>query len=436
MRVYVEAYGCAQNLGEAEALRALATSQGHLLADRPSEADVGVLVTCAVIGHTEDHMVERWRELSSVLPHTVVTGCMVPLRQERLTAPGARGTTHLLPIRAQEKLPELLRSLPGPGAVAAPPVGNAEHGGLLQVRPKVPPAEATVHRELVLAQGCTSHCTYCFSRLARGPLKSTPLPHLLAQARAAIAGGAVELRVSSLDTSCWGEDLGEGGPRLPEAVRELSALPAPKDFRLRVGMMSPQTLSTISEPYFEALSSLPRMFRFLHLPVQSGSDRVLSAMKRGYAVETFLRLVARARELVPDLMLSTDVIVGFPGERPEDHESTLRLLESVRPEVLNLTRFSPRPMTPAARWEPIVSRVVKERSREVTALRLRLARGRMERWVGWKGRGVVTEHGPEGTCVARMPNYLPVVLPERRPLGTWLDLTVRGARSTYLLGES
>lgn len=444
MRVYVEAYGCAQNLGEAEELREVALAEGHELASGPEGADLGILVTCAVIGSTEERMVQRWRALTRAVPHTIVTGCMVPLREGRL-AEGTGGATHLLPLRAQRGLPELLRSLErgGPGAAlplregrTRPSSVDVERSATLPMLGAPSPLRTTVHRELVLAQGCTSHCSYCFSRLARGPLKSTPFEELRGRALAALRGGAVELRLSSLDTSCWGSERPEGGPRLPQLVEELSSLPSEHDYRLRVGMMSPQSLEAIAPAYFAALARLPRLFRFLHLPVQSGSDRVLEGMRRGYTVGAFRRLVDHARELVPDLTLSTDVIVGFPVEEREDHEATLRLLEEVEPEILNVTRFSPRPMTPAARLRPLLTRTVKERSREITALRLRLARSRMERWVGRELPAVVTEHGPEGTSVGRLPNYLPVVLPERWPLGSWTRVVVHGARSTYLLGEA
>jgi threonylcarbamoyladenosine tRNA methylthiotransferase CDKAL1 len=427
VRVYVEAYGCAQNLGEAEDLRRAALSRGHELAGDPSEADVGVLVTCAVIGSTEDRMVERWDALSRALPHTIVTGCLVPLRQQRLVADGARGQTHLLPIRAQERLPELLDEL----ASAQPRTPSAGHGlPMLSAPPPLPVA----HRELVLAQGCTSHCTYCYSRLARGPLESTPKEVVLARAARALADGASELRMSSLDTSCWGEETGPDGPRLPGLVRAVAALPCERDFRIRVGMMSPQSVLPILSDYLSVLREVPRLFRFLHLPVQSGSDRVLEDMRRGYRVDDFRRIVAAAREAAPDLMLSTDLIVGFPTEQAEDHRATLQLLEEIEPEIVNVTRFSSRPMTPAARLRPLLSREVKRRSREVSSLRLRLARRRMERWIGTEGDAVVLEHGPSGTSVARLPNYLPVVLEGRRPFGEWLSVRITGARSTYLLG--
>ena len=145
--------------------------------------------------------------------------------------------------------------------------------------------------------------------------------------RAAVARGAAEVRLTSLDTSAWGIDLptGERLPDLLEAVAGLSG-----DFRVRVGMMSPQSLGPIVGRYLEALGD-PRFYRFLHLPVQSGSDSVLDAMRRGYTVAEFQREVALARAAFPDLHLSTDIILGFPGETETDFLATASLLEEIGP---------------------------------------------------------------------------------------------------------
>jgi len=424
MRVYVEAYGCSQNQGETEGLSRAAEGAGHILTSDPRTADVAVLVTCAVIGATEERMVRRWRALARLVPETVVTGCMVPLRRDRFQEPGVPGRTHLLAIREQWDLPRLLQGI-RPRAEGVPLPG-----------PKAAPGGSPrLHREIVLNQGCASACSYCFSRLARGPLTSVPLASLLRQAEAALREGVVELRLSSLDTSCWGQDFGPGGTRLPEALSAVAGLPSPQEFRVRVGMMSPQSLVRIVPSYWERMAREPRVYRFLHLPVQSGSDAILQRMHRGYRAEDFRRLVEGARDRVPDLTLATDVITGFPGETEADHRATMELLREVGPEIVNVTRFSPRPGTPASRFAPLPSRVVKERSRDLTRLRLLQARRRMERWVGREDEAMVLEEGVGGSRVARSGSYLPVILRPGPSLGALVPVRIHGARSTYLLGE-
>ena len=417
MRVYVEAYGCAQNLGEAHAIERAVEGSGHPVVADPALADVGVLVTCGVIGSTEARMVRRYRALARRIPRLVVTGCLVPLRAELLDGP-ERASTVLLPIREQARLPALLADWETDRPRAAPTrSGSAPYGRSV--------------REVVVAQGCTSACSYCFSRLARGRIASVPAEAVTTAVARAAADGAVEVRLSSLDTSAWGADL-PGTPSLPDLLRRVADLPG--EFSVRVGMMSPQSAGPVAGPLFDVLAGA-RFFQFLHLPVQSGSDAVLRAMGRGYTVGEFRSLVARARARLPDLTLSTDVIVGFPTEDEPAFAATEALLDEIGPEIVNVTRFSPRPHTPAARLAPLPSGVLKRRSRSLTARRIAVARRRLERWIGWRGTALVTEPGSDGSTLARLPNYLPAVLAERLPLGARVGVCIDGARSTYLLAR-
>ncbi len=256
------------------------------------------------------------------------------------------------------------------------------------------------------------------------------IPDVVRRVREATVRGVREIRLTALDTAAWGEDL-PGPERLPDLLRAVSIVPG--DCRVRVGMMSPQSLEPHLVSYLDALAEGPA-YRFLHLPLQSGSDRVLDAMRRGYGADLFRRQVDMARRRLPDLHLATDVIVGFPGETEDDFRATETILEEVGPETVNVTRFSARPGTPAARLPGLPPRVAKRRSRALAALRHRISRARLESWIGTRAVGRVLEHGPGGSSVARLGNYLPVVLDRRPPLGSDLELRVDGARSTYLLG--
>ena len=414
MRVWVESYGCAQSHGEGASIARDLAAHGHPAARSPEGADVAVLVTCGVIGATEARMVRRWAALAAVTPRVIVTGCLVPLGVDGFRGPG-RARTTFLPIREQAHLPALV-------GTAAEPAGPPDR--------EVP--VASVAEEIVIAQGCTSGCAYCYSRLARGPLASVGPLDVLARSRAALDRGARELRLTGLDTAAWGQDL-PGGADLSDLVRAVAGLDG--DFRVRVGMLSPQTLGPIVERYLDALAA-PKVYRFVHLPLQSGSDPVLAAMHRRYTADEFRRQVGRIRARFPDVHLATDVIVGFPGESDDDHRATEALLAELGPETVNVTRFSPRPGTPAAHRAPVASRRAKERSRSLTRLRQSIARARLERWIGRSGRARVVEHGPRGSAVARLDNYLPVVLARRPPLGAEVEVRVEGARATYLLGRA
>jgi MiaB/RimO family radical SAM methylthiotransferase len=328
------------------------------------------------------------------------------------------------------------------GAGATDSAGDRPLRALREAAEPVPPSEtdpsrvgpASATAEIVLAQGCTSACAYCFSRLARGRVSSAPPERVADEVRAAYARGAREIRLASLDTAAWGADRPDGA-RLSTLLDEVAGIPG--DFQVRVGMMSPQTVAPFASAYFAALDR-PRFFSFLHLPVQSGSDRVLDAMRRGYRAREAAELVDRARRQMPDLLFATDMIVGYPGETDDDFRATLAFVEEREPEIVNVTRFSPRPFTPAARLRPVAASAAKERSRALARLRLRVARRRLERWIGRTTVARVVEVDAEGNRIGRLPNYLPVAVPRARGarLGDCLAVRVVGARPTYLLGRA
>jgi MiaB/RimO family radical SAM methylthiotransferase len=206
-------------------------------------------------------------------------------------------------------------------------------------------------------------------------------------------------------------------------------------FYIRVGMMTPNQALEILDDLIEAYRS-PRVFKFLHLPVQSGSDEILRRMRRRYTVEEFKHIVSQFRGKHPELTLSTDIICGFPGETEEEFQETLRLLEVVKPDVLNISRFWPRPGTEAAEMEgQLHGRETKRRSRILTELWRRLSLESGARWIGWRGEALIDEHGRHGTLVARNYAYRPIVVKGPARLGDFLRLEITEARVGYLLGE-
>jgi threonylcarbamoyladenosine tRNA methylthiotransferase CDKAL1 len=198
--------------------------------------------------------------------------------------------------------------------------------------------------------------------MARGHLRSLHLAELREQTEMMLQKGIKELQVTGQDTAAYGKDIGTD---LSTLVYSLAAIPG--DFRIRVGMMNPDTLGGIIDQYIPVWNG-PKVFKFLHLPVQSGSDALLESMGRRYSIRDFLGLVDSFRRSCPKMTLSTDVIVGFPGESDDDHLMTKELLESVRPDIVNITRFSPRPGTKAFSMDDKVPGwKAKDRSRELTS---------------------------------------------------------------------
>jgi len=202
---------------------------------------------------------------------------------------------------------------------------------------------------------------------------------------------------------------------------------------VRIGMMNPNHLGKILDGMIEVLQD-PRVYKFLHIPVQSGSDTVLKEMNRGYRASDFLELVDRLRAAIPEISIATDIITGFPGETDEDHEMTKDLIRTLHADTLNITRFSPRPGTEAAGMPQLHGRILKGRSTELTELKNQVEYDVNSRLVGQRFKALATEVGKEGTIV-RTDFYRPVVIREEIPLGTFLDVEITDCRSTYLFGK-
>ena len=201
---------------------------------------------------------------------------------------------------------------------------------------------------------------------ARGRVTSRSVNEIFFKAQYAVDSGSKELLLTSQDNGAFGADTGSS---LENLLMELSHLDG--EFRLRVGMLNPMLVAGRSHEMAKAWRD-SRSYKFLHLPIQSGSQEILDSMVRDHSVEEFWEVVNVFRDYYPEMMIVTDVITGFPGETDEDHQETISLLEELSPDLVNVTRFSPRKGTPASKYDKINGRIVKKRSRELTALRKEL----------------------------------------------------------------
>ena len=408
MRVGVEAYGCTMSMGEGEHLRRELAAMGHDLVES-DEADLVVINTCMVIQPTENRMLRRIRDLSSSGKKVVVGGCLAVMGADRINDVDPDAV--IMPFHRYPQFREIVRESIGDGGRP-----NAPARGIVEIVP--------------VAQGCRGNCSYCVTRLARGGLVSRQPSDILSDVKRAVHNGSREIQVTAQDTASYGSDIGTD---LAALVRSISMVPG--DFRVRVGMMNTDGLKGMMEEYMDSWRS-PKVYRFLHLPVQSGSDGVLSRMRRKYTVDDFLSIVERFRSTFPDMTLSTDLITGFPHETEEDHLQSLDLVRRVRPDIVNITRFSARPGTDAFNMEGQVhGRIAKERSRELTDLRFSISEENNLARVGTVENVLITERGKEGTVVGRTGSYRPVVLRDDLTLGTFATVELTEAAPTHLFGK-
>jgi MiaB/RimO family radical SAM methylthiotransferase len=279
-----------------------------------------------------------------------------------------------------------------------------------------------------VASGCVGHCSYCITRLARGRLKSASAKEILDAVRQLAASGACEIQLTGQDVAAWGLDRGES---LPDLLQEIADIPG--RFAVRLGMMNPASVLRILEPLVDAYES-DRVFRFLHLPVQSGSDSVLERMQRGYSAADVVKIVDAFRERYPDMMISSDFITGFPGETDDEFQQTLELLRRAAFVKVNITRYSRRPGTPAAVLKNLPEKIRKVRSRALLIEANIIYDRYNERWIGRETPVVATEKNAPSSTVCRNPCYLNIVIREDLPFGFSGRAAITANRRHYVIG--
>ena len=398
------------NFGEGDGLSEKMESLGHVLSASAEEADIVILNTCTVVDTTEKKMIKRISDLKGLGKEVIVTGCMAKAQPQRIHI--RLPDSIVIPPEDYNEFSELVGERYG-----------ADHSSLESWRDYICTAI------LPIAQGCLGNCSYCITRIARGKLKSYPVEELTEKFRTMVERGAKEILVTAQDTGCYGRDIRTDLPKLLTEFLKING-----DYRIRIGMMNPNNLGMLDE-LLEVMDD-PRVYKFLHIPVQSGSNDVLKRMNRQYTAEEFRSIVKRIRARYPDMSIATDIISGFPGESDDDHEKSVELISGLGAETVNVTRFSARPETPAfSMKEQIHGRVAKSRSRDITDTRSSAALEQNKRFVGTAHRALVTEKGKEGTVIARTGNYRPVAVTADLPLGEFIDIEITKAESTHLIGR-
>lgn len=423
-QVFIKNFGCSSNIADGEVLAGCLAKAGFQITQSESNADLIIYNTCVVKGPTENRIIDALKHAPKN-KKIVIAGCLPKISFERLCAEahfdGAVG-----PAFGTEIVEVVTRVLAGEKVIDLDPV--KEKPLLSLPRQKSNPVVSIVPVNF----GCLGSCTYCCVIFARGHLRSYSIREVVERVQSDYAAGAKEFWITSQDTASYGRDIGTD---LAELLTAIGCLPG--DFRVRIGMMTPNLITEMQTRLITAFDN-PKIFKFLHLPVQSGDDSVLQYMRRFYTAAEFKEIVKTFRSEFPQLTLATDVIVGFPGETAEAFENTLKLLEEVKPDVTNISKFFARPKTIAARLkEGLVGKEeTKRRSTVTSELVKRLSAERNQRWVGWSGEVLVDEKGKvEGSWVGRNFAYKPIAIQSTDNLmGKTLQLKVTEACGTYLKG--
>ena len=344
---YVETYGCQQNEADSETIRGLLIESGYAITDTAEGADVVVMNTCAIREHAEQRVFGNL----GALTHTkrrhnrqkiFLCGCMAGqthvverIKKSYPYVDGVFSTHHLW------RFPELLHRVLTTGKRTY--FVEDEAGSIAEGLPHQ--RDSKLKAWVSIMYGCNNFCTYCIVPYVRGRERSRKWEDILAECRSLVESGIKDITLLGQNVNSYGKDLDQGVD-FADLLAKIAAIPG--DFRIRFMTSHPRDAS---KKLFDTMASSEKIAKQLHLPFQSGSSRVLKAMNRHYDRETYLEKVNYAKSVMPDLVLTSDVIVGFPGETEEEFEETISLIEEVRYDSLFTFIFSPRKGTPAASME-------------------------------------------------------------------------------------
>ena len=410
------------NQADSDIMRGVITRK-FKLADTADDADVVIINSCGVIEFTERKIIKRALELKRLGKKIVMAGCLpristkkVEIVSEAMLSPD---NIHKIDMAVES-------ALAGRKFVLIGKNSTIDKSELHTIKCRLRENAIAI---VSISEGCVGRCTFCATRFARGRLRSFSLESIVEEVKTCVKMGFKEIQLTSQDTGAYGLD--KGRYMLPELLNKISKIDG--DFRVRVGMMNPRHAVEMLDDLINAFSS-EKIYKFIHVPVQSGDNKVLKDMRRDHTVEDYIEVVSTFRNEFNDVMVSTDIIVGYPTESEESFWKSYELLEETEPDIVNITRFSKRPFTPASKLRDLPDWIKKERSRKLTKLAREIGLKRNRRFIGKKMRVLITKRGKGETFMARANSYRPVVLKEGE-IGRFVEVEIVDCAFNYLICE-
>ncbi|NXJ63519.1 CDKAL methylthiotransferase, partial [Rostratula benghalensis] len=426
-KIWIRTWGCSHNNSDGEYMAGQLAAYGYKITDNSAEADLWLLNSCTVKNPAEDHFRNSIKKAQEGKKKVVLAGC-VPQAQPRQDY--LKGLS-IIGVQQIDRVVEVVEETIKGHSVRL--LGQKKDNGkrLGGARLDLPKIRKNPLIEIIsINTGCLNACTYCKTKHARGDLASYPIEELVDRAKQSFQEGVCEIWLTSEDTGAYGRDIGTDLPtllwKLVEAI--------PEGAMLRLGMTNPPYILEHLEEMAKILNH-PRVYAFLHIPVQSASDSVLMDMKREYCVADFKQVVDFLKEKVPGITIATDIICGFPGETDEDFQETMKLVEQYRFPSLFINQFYPRPGTPAAKMHQVPAAVKKQRTKDLSQLFHSYTP--YDHKVGERQRVLVTEESFDSNYyVAHNPFYEQVLVPKDPLLmGKMVEVNIYEAGKHFMKGQ-
>jgi MiaB-like tRNA modifying enzyme len=422
MNIYIETFGCSANQNNGEIMAGMLERVGHIIVQNEKNSDINILNSCIVKGPTLQKMLSRIKELSN--KKLIVAGCMPDVFSKQILkiAPKAAllGSHHI------NEIVKVVKSLLE--GVQVQFISKQKETHLC--KPKN--YKNRIIGITQISEGCLGDCSFCVVKLVKGQLNSYPQDEIIKNIQNDLDSGCKEIWLTSQDCAAYGLDVPQKRIFLPELLSSILKLKG--KFQVRLGMSNPNHILPIAKDLIECYKN-QKMFKFLHIPLQSGSDNVLKAMNRHYNSKDFAEIIQLLKNEVPGITISTDIIVGYPTETEQDFEDTIKILEQTRPDIINIARFWSMPKTKASALPELSKKVVMERTQKLMALHNKIALENNSKWIGWIGKVLVDEHNFNNVFTARNSSYKHILLQSNEKLlGKTVDVKITKADSHHLFG--
>ncbi len=396
MKVKFITFGCSRNQADSELMKGLVNKKHELVTE---EEDVTVINSCFVKGETEKKIIKLMKQIKNKV---VLTGCLAQARPQLIDA---FPKNSFIGVNQLERINEAIEK-------QVIDISDGEPN-FCKERILTNPLISIVP----ISSGCLGSCTYCCTKQARGWLKSRSTDSIINQIKQDLSRGVKELWITSQDTGCYGFDKNTNLAELLNSIINLK-----NDFKVRVGMMNPQHALKIL-PELRKVFESKKIYKFIHVPVQSGSNKVLKDMNRGYTINDFKKVIKSFKGFT----ISTDIIAGYPTETINDWKKTIKLIQWLKPRVLNISRFFPRPGTEASKLKQLPSGISKDRTRELTRIYLNQLK-ELKQEIGTIHEVLITEKNKGRDEFYRVINV-------KAPIGSKIKVKIINSNNYTLNGE-
>ncbi|MFC2143554.1 tRNA (N(6)-L-threonylcarbamoyladenosine(37)-C(2))-methylthiotransferase [Candidatus Aenigmatarchaeota archaeon] len=418
MKIYIETYGCSSNQNDSQIMVGILKEKGHQIVESEN-ADIIIINTCTVKHTTEQKIRHKISSFSN--KKLIVAGCMAETQPDliRSLAPNASllGTNkiHHIDDVVHDLINGKRTEFLGKQKIEKPLLTKQRTNSVIDI--------------VEIESGCNYACSFCETKLAKGPTFSYSPENIINQMQKMRNQGVREFWITGQDVAGYNKD----NVNLPGLIEKIISNVKGVYF-LRIGMHHPSSIMPILKELIDVYKN-ERVFKFLHLPVQSGSENILKKMNRSGTAEEYKKIISAFRKEIPEITIWTDVIVGFPGETEDDFKETLSLIKETKPDFTNISSFSVRKNTKAAKMPQVKSEIKKERTRLLSELCNKISIERNERWIDWSGLCIIDEfNSVKQNWIGRNHAYKPITINSNLKFGDFCSIKIVGCKATHLKG--